>query len=172
MKRLKIVHLTSAHPPFDIRIFHKECVTLAKKGYEVVLVVPHGQDEIVDGVQVRAVSQPANRIERMARTPWEIFKKARAEDADIYQFHDPELIPVGLLIRLMGKAVVYDAHEEVPEDILTKSYIPRFARGTVAGLAGLIEQVGIMFFSGIVAATPAIARRFPQRRLLWCKTSP
>ena len=27
--------MTSAHGPEDLRIFHKECVSLAKNGYEV-----------------------------------------------------------------------------------------------------------------------------------------
>jgi hypothetical protein len=41
LDKKKIVHFSSAHPCFDIRIFVKECKTLAEAGYNVVLVVTH-----------------------------------------------------------------------------------------------------------------------------------
>lgn len=37
---VKICHITTVHPNrYDVRIFEKECVTLAKNGYEVTLIV-------------------------------------------------------------------------------------------------------------------------------------
>lgn len=35
---IKVCHMASAHGIEDDRIFHKECVSLAKAGYEVYLV--------------------------------------------------------------------------------------------------------------------------------------
>ena len=35
---IKVCHMTSAHQPGDTRIFQKECVSLAKAGYQVFLV--------------------------------------------------------------------------------------------------------------------------------------
>ena len=35
----KVCHLSSAHAPNDTRIFHKQCASLAKAGYQVSFVV-------------------------------------------------------------------------------------------------------------------------------------
>ena len=157
----KTIHLTSVHPPFDTRIFYKECRTLAQAGYEVVLVVPHDKNDVVDGVRIRAVPKPKNRQERMTKTVWQIYKAAVAENANIYHFHDPELIPIGIMLKLRGKKAIYDVHEDVPKQILTKYWIPSFLRRTASASSSLFEKIGSKFFDGIVAATPTIADKFP-----------
>jgi hypothetical protein len=68
LDKKKIVHFSSAHPCFDIRIFVKECKTLAEAGYNVVLVVTHDKDEVVDGIKIKSVAKPKNRRERMFKT--------------------------------------------------------------------------------------------------------
>ncbi len=155
-----VVHLSSVHPSFDIRIFHRECKTLVCAGYEVVLVIQHDRDEKLDGIRIRALAKPKNRFERMTRTLWQIFRAAIKENAQIYHFHDPELIPVGILLRLKGKKVIYDVHENVPEHVFVKEWIPFWCRALVAQGAAFAEWLGANFFDGILAATPTIAKRF------------
>lgn len=130
----------------------------------MTVVAPHDQDEEIGGVRIRAVPKPAGRWERMTRTVWRVYRGALDENAQVYHIHDPELIPVGALLRLRGAHVVYDVHEDVPRQILSKHWIPKWLRGLVADGADLVEHVAAWFMSGIVAATPAIARRFPAHK--------
>ena len=156
----KVCVLTSAHPPFDIRIFHKECKSLAAAGYNVTLLAPCDRDQMVDGVRLRAIPKSQTRLERLTRTVWRVYREALEQAADVYHFHDPELIPTGLLLRLRGRKVIYDVHEDLPRCMPYKPYLPRWVGRLAARMVELLENRAARFFSGIVAATPVIAARF------------
>jgi glycosyltransferase involved in cell wall biosynthesis len=172
MTSAKIVHLTSVHHAFDTRIFHKECKTLAAIGYDVTLVALCDQKEFIDGVRLCTVPKPSGRRERITHTVWQIYRVAWAENADIYHLHDPELIPIGFLLRLRGKKVVYDVHEDLPKSIQTKYWIPHIGRSIVAIAASIMEYIAARVLSGIVAATPSIAERFPDKKTVTVQNFP
>lgn len=158
MKKACII--TSVHPPFDTRIFHKEAKCLVKAGYKVTLIVQHEKDDVVDGIRILSLPTPKNRFERMTKTVWQLYRKAREVDADIYHFHDPELIPVGLLLKLHEKKVIYDVHEDVPRQNMSKSYIPEIFRKPISVIIEALEGFSAKYFHGVVTATPFINRRF------------
>jgi len=108
----------------------------------------------------------------MTRTVWQVYRSAVRADGDVYHFHDPELIPMGFLLRLRGKKVVYDVHEDLPRQILSKHWIPWWLRGVVAKGAELMEALAARFLDGIVAATPAIAARFPREKTVVVQNFP
>lgn len=152
--------MTSVHPALDHRIFGKECRSLARAGFDVTIVGPHPNDATADGVKIKAVQKDRKRLARMTRTVWRVYKEARKQDADVYHFHDPELIPAALALRAAGKNVVYDVHEDFPKDIVvTKSYLPGWSRQWVARIAKGVESLTCRHFSALVTATPQIAER-------------
>jgi glycosyltransferase involved in cell wall biosynthesis len=156
----KVVHLTSVHTAFDVRVFHKECKSLARSGKHVVLIVPHEEDEVVDSVEVKGIRTSGGRSLRMTCTVWSLYREALRQNGDVYHFHDPELIPLGLLLATQGKTVVYDIHENAPADILHKDYIPRCLRQPLRWTVQKLEHTACRRFSGLIAATPTIAERF------------
>lgn len=157
---MKVVHMTSVHPALDARIFYKECRSLARAGFQVTIVCPHSEDLVADHVQIKSVRKNASRLGRMTRTAWRVYREARQLQGDIYHFHDPELIPAGLLLRASGKTVIYDIHEDVPKDVFSKNYLPAWSRPAIAWLLEKLEISVARRFSALVTVTPSIAARF------------
>jgi glycosyltransferase involved in cell wall biosynthesis len=160
----RVVHLSSVHVPFDTRIFQKECRTLSADGYKVTLVVGHNRNEEIDGVSIRAVQKPKNRLDRFFRTIRAVRRVALDLDADLYHFHDPELIPLGLFLKRRGKKVIFDAHEDVPVQILGKHWIPKPLRRIPAAGAAAMEALAGRNLDGIVASSDIIGARFPPEK--------
>jgi len=157
---MKVCHLTSVHIPFDTRIFYKECRSLVDAGYEVHLVAPHNMDETVDGIHIHAVPKRQNKLIRMLFSTVAVLKKALSIDASLYHFHDPELIPLGLVLCLLNRKVVYDVHEDYPETIPYKKTLPLIIRVYAAMMVGLLERLSAHYFSAVITVTPNIYERF------------
>jgi len=160
MAGLKVVHLSSGHYAVDTRILHKECKSLARAGHDVTLIAQHDEDTVLGGVKIKALHPSRSKLQRWTQTTWGAYRAAARLEADVYHFHDPELIPVGVWLSLRGKRVIYDAHENLPNTFPYKLYIPAFARGILGSLAGKIEDRAARCFAGVIAATPVIAKRF------------
>lgn len=157
---IKVCIITSVHPPFDTRIFHKEAKSLAKSGYDVTLITQHDKEETVGEIRIIPLPKLKNRLERMTKTVWMAYRKALKIDADIYHFHDPELILIGLLLICHGKKVIYDVHEDYSEAILYKDWLPPQIRKIVAMLSDRIEKTVASCFSGVITVTYRIGQRF------------
>lgn len=164
--------MTSVHDPNDTRIAQKECATLASEGYEVVLVAPGRPERLPAGVRHLEIDRPNNRMQRFTRTIYAVYRAARQERADVYHFHDPELIGVGLALRLHGACVVFDVHEDVPRDIETKPWLPPALRPIASAVAALVLKAAERCFSAIVPATPSIATGFRHSNVVIVRNYP
>jgi len=161
-KLINICHLTSVHNRNDIRIFTKQCISLKNsKNFNVHLVVSDNyNNEIKNSIKIFNVGKANNRFERIFVISKKIYLEAVRLDCDIYHIHDPELIPVGLKLKKKGKKVIFDSHEDIAEDILTKSWIPPFLRKTVSIFLSLYIKYSLSKFDYIIAATPFIKDKY------------
>lgn len=155
--------MTSAHTQEDIRIFHKECISLARAGHETYMV-SCGNTYDKNGVHLVGIGEPEkSRRKRMTESAKKVYEAAKALDADVYHFHDPELLPYGLKLKRAGKKVIFDSHEDVPGQIMDKPWIPKALRKIVSVSYKTYETHVVKNLDAVVAATPHIAVAFKGR---------
>jgi glycosyltransferase involved in cell wall biosynthesis len=126
----------------------------------VTLVVADGLgNQTVDGIRIVDVGRSTGRLDRIVRGTRAVLRAALALDADVYQLHDPELLPAGLHLQGRGKRVVFDAHEDVPTQLLAKPYLGRWTARLVSGAFRRYERHACPRLDGLIAATPFIRAR-------------
>ena len=123
-KHIKVCHFASVHTIVDTRVFFRECVSLAKK-YDVTYIGIGNFTGMRDGVNIIGIHNPETRLKRLFNTTFKVCYLALKQDADIYHFHDAELIIFGIILRILGKKVIYDIHENTYEDIMNKPWVPK-----------------------------------------------
>ena len=153
----KVCHLTSVHRRYDTRIFDKECGSLAKAGYDVVLIVnDENCGETADN-GVRILSTGIffkNKRDRMIKGARAVYELALKEKASLYHIHDPELIPYGLKLLKKGYPVIWDSHEEYMSLIDRKEYIPGIMRKPGSLAFRTFYKHALRKFSAVVTVTP------------------
>lgn len=158
---MRVCHVTSAHLRYDLRIFQKECVSLAKAGYEVYLVVNDDiDDEVKDGVHiVSARYKYSGRIDRIFNSVKCILRKAMDVNAEVYHLHDPELLQIANNFLDSGKKVIFDAHEDTEMQILDKPYIPKLLRLPIAKVYTAFLNSRLRRITGIISVTPSLIEK-------------
>jgi glycosyltransferase involved in cell wall biosynthesis len=158
MYKKKVCHIASGFLRDDARIFIRQCCTLSDNGYEVTLLVNDGmKDETLNNVLI--CSHPyrsKGRLFDILFAKKYFYQKAIDINADIYQLHGPELIPLGLKLKKLHKTVFYDAHEDLPRDILDKASIPFFLRGILSFLVEFYLRFTLKKFDHTFSVTPHI----------------
>jgi glycosyltransferase involved in cell wall biosynthesis len=126
------------HPVKDVRIFNRQILSLVKHGYRVTFIgVGTGEPYELHGVQVRPMAAGKRSIFGRLGLLRRLTKAALRTGADIYHFHDPDLLPFGVWVRWRtGRPVIYDVHEyyRIKWQLKARGPIGRWLIRTVVGL--------------------------------------
>jgi glycosyltransferase involved in cell wall biosynthesis len=165
---MHVCHITTVHPAKDARIFYRMCRGLALRGLQVSLIAP----ETFSEEPLLRASRWNDRLGARSR-PTRIgiaLKAALEERADLYHFHDPELIPLGLAVKILRPSarVVYDVHEDYPSMMRDKYWLPRPVRPWASKAVKSANDLAAKYLDGIVVADPGVEADF--KRLAAHKT--
>ena len=155
-----IVQLTTVHRSDDVRIYWRIAAAAASFGFRSMVVGPKGVAAPLADVDVVDLPVGEARPLRMLLGPVRAFNTVRALRPDVVQIHDPELLILVPLLRLIGASVIYDAHEDYSAVLGQRAWIPKVMRPLAASVLGGCERMMARRASAVVAATPAIGRRF------------
>lgn len=138
-----VVHLTTVHHPYDPRIYYKQCMSLFNASYDVTLISQSTNDNQKMNMPIKHIPLKTykNRWQRMILGTWKAYKLAKKQKADVYVFHDPELIFVASLLKRKNNVVVYDIHEDYVTSILQKDYLPQPIKNIIAKIYTFTEKL-------------------------------
>jgi glycosyltransferase involved in cell wall biosynthesis len=149
------------HSPLDQRIYYKEAQSLAAAGYDVTVIGP-GDAALAgvhQGVTIRTMPRPdsvSGRLTNLLRLTREGWRSG----ADLYHLHDPELLPLGLLLRALGKKVIYDCHEHFPQVVYSRRWIPRLLQLPMSLMIDFGERLAVRVLNGVLGVVDEQRQRF------------
>ena len=94
---------------------------------------------------------------------WKMYREAIKQRADIYEFHHPDLIPAGLLLKLSGKKVIYNTREYFPGKILSMRWIPALLRPLVSVIFNFYQRMTSLAWDHVIVTDRHSATAFTGR---------
>ncbi|AXG06296.1 glycosyltransferase [Haloplanus rubicundus] len=152
--------LSTVHSPTNTRVFHKEA-RAANSNYDVSYIVHNPPKDLDTEITFYSLGTAETRFKRWTHL-LQAYRMAHSIDADIYHFHDPELLPVGILLKATTDgSVIYDAHEDYGFNALKyREWIPRMIRPWVAKAFPQIQSMLANRLDAVITTTESIAEQF------------
>jgi len=164
-KVYEAIHVTTVHPRGDTRVFNKMCTDIAESGFKVSLFITDGlPSETKNGVSIVNIDKKRSMLPRLLISHLLVFFRILRNRKAIYHIHDPELMIMGTFLSLLRFKIVIDFHEDTGKQIEQKHYIKPKYRKLIAAAYKLVERIAAKVSSGLIFATPSIAKSIGEER--------
>lgn len=157
-----IAIVTSIHADFDARIW-KHAKSMAAMGWSVELVAPWTvrDERIPANVRLHSFARVRSRLARPFLIPARIAAKLLPilRRCDIVHFHDIDILPWMSALSLV-KPVVYDVHEDYPEEMMVREWVPNLLRRPFSKMLEVGQRVFAWPIRNIVLTQPELDPEF------------
>lgn len=162
----KVCHLTSADMDGIPRLLRESALAVNSGFMPVIIAV--GKDKTENGIKFIGIKKPEDRLERIFSSSKDLFEAGMMEDADIYQIHDPILLPFALKFKKAGKKVIFDSHEFYGKQLEVRDYMPKFFRKIVSKCYKVYESYICKRIDAVIAVCTLKGKDYFENR---CKKS-
>lgn len=157
-----ICQLSSGHSVGDERILHRMARTASQQGYRSAFVVPHDGKATCDGVTLVACPKTEVNGARWRRwtASFDILLWALRSDGNLFQIHDPDMLPAGLILKLFGRRIIYDVHDDYEASFKDRLRKRGWLGRWFPSLWWWFERNTVRAFDGVVVADRHLAKKF------------
>ncbi|OQO72229.1 glycosyltransferase [Enterococcus villorum] len=151
----KVMMYSSVHIWKDARIFFKEAQSLSKE-YQVdfyAIGSPEEADEYqTENLKIHLLKK-RNRRKRYKNWIF-LWKEIKNSEAEIFHFHDPELLLLLPFLRKKRKdrIFIYDMHENFPKALVSKNWLPNRMKRILITIVRPLERRLIKKNKGLIFA--------------------
>ena len=158
-----ICAITTIHRDLDNRIYYRQLKVLSSAGLTCSVIAPWSEGVTdQDGIDLIPTLMPRSRLSRAAHTVSTLLKAIKVKTS-VYIFHDPDFLLAAVVLKLITrKTVIYDCHENIPEDIRYggKPWIPSWFRVPLSKTFQGVEQLCARNLNAVMCVVPHQQNRF------------
>jgi glycosyltransferase involved in cell wall biosynthesis len=162
----RVCIVAPVHAWDNVRVFHKQAITLAAAGHQVVLLAQAQGRLTLQGVQVKAIWAPRTpRLLRFLCLPL-VLVQTLLQRADVYHLHNPDTLPLCIALKTIGRRVIYDTHEDFSRRIAIREWIPGPVRSVVSLMVAGSERLVAKIADRTLATQAGVAERLGAKAVL------
>jgi glycosyltransferase involved in cell wall biosynthesis len=160
-----IAQLTSRHAVTDNRILHCMARTADTYGYRSLILGPAAEDGAYGAIELKAcpVLKEGHRPPHVCLLA-HLFAGALRSGVRTFQIHDPDLLPVALLLKLFGRRIIYDVHDDYQASFQDRFRNRPWLRSWFPAVWWAFEKCAARAFDGVVTADQHLADKFTRCR--------